>query len=714
MKAKNSRTMFVSVSIVVAIIFVPFGTALGDEPNEPPEEPPADKPSSFEEEVEVLADRPEFELERLDPEVLASGRAPNLAVALETIPGVSGVRRAQSAVEPVIRGLGWERVQTQVNGLPLHGACPARMDPPATVVAASSVRDVAVVKGLASVTLGPAGTGGRVMVSTDYDRGVGSGRETSPWARLAYDGARDGYHGGAGVAGGTERVDFSVGLETLDQNDYDSADGTTVPANQEEAGAYFSFGNYVTDAHRWSIGSVYQEGRRIDYPSLPMNTDSSETWIYNGQYGYRPTGDGGPLTEVRFRLGLANVDHLMSNRGKPNRPVVEAETDSNADTASTGVLARWLVSPRSAMRAGLDLTLLNRDALRGRHIVATGMVAYDHLWPDVSQDDLGVFAEYSIVPRSDWHLRFGLRYDAVSSEAAAADDPSLGGNTIRENYVRFYGEDAADTDRDEDLFSGNVVVSKDLSRLLTVQGGFGLSSRAAGVTERYFSFAPAPNGFVVGNPTLDAEQKWEISLGATIASEEISGAVSAYYYTFDDYILGTVLAEEDVNGDGALDLIRGFENADATVTGVEVAGVYRPTERLSIPASLVYVRAENEETGDPLPEIPALEGRLAGRFSFGGLHSGWVELGGRFVDKQDRVDESFGEDPTPGYSVFHLRGRLVLARYLAIEAGVENLLDKEYHEHLTREAAMPVGDLAAGDEIPQPGRSVVVGLSFEY
>ena len=40
------------------------------------------------------------------------------------------------------------------------------------------------------------------------------------------------------------------------------------------------------------------------------------------------------------------------------------------------------------MRAGLDLTLLDRDALRERQIVATSMVFYDHLWPDVSQDDL--------------------------------------------------------------------------------------------------------------------------------------------------------------------------------------------------------------------------------------------------------------------------------------------------------------------------------------
>ena len=57
---------------------------------------------------------------------------------------------------------------------------------------------------------------------------------------------------------------------------------------------------------------------------------------------------------------------------------------------------------------------------------------------------------------SDWQLRFGLRYDDVSSKAAAAK-----------------------TDRDESLFTGNAVL----------QFGLGYVSRAAGVTERYFAFA---------------------------------------------------------------------------------------------------------------------------------------------------------------------------------------------------------------------------------
>jgi outer membrane receptor protein involved in Fe transport len=51
---------------------------------------------------------------------------------------------------------------------------------------------------------------------------------------------------------------------------------------------------------------------------------------------------------------------------------------------------------------------------------------------------------------------------------------------------------------------------------------------------------------------------------------------------------------------------------------------------------------------------------------------------------------------------------------LRIEAGIENLLNRLYHEHLTREALMPVGDLAAGDEIPESGRWAYIQLRMTW
>ena len=663
------------------------------------------KDSDYREEVEVLAEEPDLEVEKIDLEVLDTGRAPNLALALESVAGVSGVRRSQNSFEPVIHGLGWERVQTQVNGMPMYGACPARMDPPAFIITASSAADVTVVKGLASVSLGPAGTGGRVDVSTDYDRGNGAGKMTDPWVRLSYNSANDGLQGGAGVKGGTDKIDYSVGAEVLDQSDYESADGQTIPAEQKETGAFFSFGHRPTETQRWSIGAIRQEGEDIAYPSLPMDTESSDTTILSADYRFqRKKNDGGGLSSLEVSLGASEANHLMNNRYRTNRPMMEAETDSVAKNYTVGFITRWLVASQSVVRAGIDVNSLERDALRTRYLTGPGTTFYDHIWPDVSQDDIGVYAEYSQVLRSKWKMRFGLRYDDVSSTAAAADDPAFGGGTIREAYVRFYGPEAAKTDRDESLFTGNAVFSKDLGSDVVLQFGLGYVSRAAGMTERYSAYGMSPLGLTVGNPTLDAEKKRELSIGATFGGAVWDGSVTAYYYSISDYILSIPLDTGP----------RGFENTDATLAGLDFSFRIKPSKRWSIPGTIYYVRGQDDTRDEPLPEIPPLEFALAGRWSFPGRVSGWLQLGGRYAAEADRIDPDFPEDETPSFTVWHLRGRFDVARYLGIEAGVENLLNEEYWEHLTREAASNVPGLIPGQNIPQPGRFLTLALVFDF
>jgi iron complex outermembrane receptor protein len=675
---------------------------------------PADeKESLFTEEVQVHEEPYGVEIETLDPEEVETGRIVNMGLALETLDGVAGVRRAQNMIEPVVRGLGWERVQTQVNGMPLYGACPGRMDPPAAGLSAF-VREATLVRGLSSVTLGPAGTGGRLLLETDADRGPDAGRELQPWIFLSGDGARDGYAGSAGLRGGTDRLDFSLGAEVLDHGDYQSANGTKVPGIQEEAGGFASLGYRSTKTQRWNVGAVSKDSDRVDYPSLPMDSLDHRSRLYNAGYAYVPVRGDRALSEITARAAVNYIDHTMGNQYKPNWPMMHAETRTEADAFSVGASARWNLSPGMALDGGADFNGIQRDALRERTIVANGMTAYDHLWPDVSQDDLGLFAEHHATLGSRWHLRTGVRYDRVSSDAAAADDPSLGGKTVRENYVRFYGPEAADTDRDEDLVTANFVATRQVTERLSVQAGIGQVERAAGMSERYFAFAPAPGGYVVGNPRLDAESKREISAGAVYRSESFDSSLSLYYYDFADYIYSTVLERRDLNGDGKDDPIRGFFNVPATLSGGEVSVLYRATPRISVPAGLAYVRAQSDETDEPLPEIPPLELRAAARLAFPGNHPSWIELGGSFVDRQDRIDESFGENETPGFSVWHLRGRYSPTDGVALQVGVENLFDKEYNLHLTREALLAVGDLMPGDEVPQPGRSVTASVRWDF
>jgi outer membrane receptor protein involved in Fe transport len=165
-----------------------------------------------------------------------------------------------------------------------------------------------------------------------------------------------------------------------------------------------------------------------------------------------------------------------------------------------------------------------------------------------------------------------------------------------------------------------------------------------------------------------------------------------------------------VNGDGIDDRVQSFRNVDAWLTGLEAEIELRPTHRLSLPARASFVRGWNDTDDRDLPEIPPLEGSAAARWRFETAAPAWLELESRFAMRQPFVDRAFPEDATPAWAILSLRGGVTLGRWARLRVGVENLLDAEYHEHLTREALLPVGELAAGDEVPAPGRGFFVSL----
>lgn len=650
--------------------------------------------------------------DRLSQRAIESGRFTNTGEALAELPGVSLVRRAAGATEPVIRGMGWERVATQVGALPLYGACPSRMDPPITYVKPHATDDVTVIKGLPSVTLGPGGTGGRIVINTDYERSPDDPETLDPWIRMSYDTAREGIAGEAGVAGGNRFLDFRAAAEALNFNDYETGGGVTVPANQDGYSGTVSLGIRPTEQSRWWNTLAYVREESVDYPSLPMNLDETDYW--NIGTGYRLERDGGFLAAVEASFGIQLIDHVMSNRGKPSRMMMENETPSESDAYGGKLNLDLRVTDSLTLAVGGDYYTLSRDALRTRFLVGTGQTFYDHIWPDADQSDLGGFAELSWWMTDRLNLRLGGRIDQVESEANGADDPGLQMRTVRENFIRFYGPEAADTDRDETLGSGNLLVEYAPADEWIVHLGGGVSTRAAGITERYFAFAPGPGGFLVGNPTLDAETKYEVSGGIKWEREGIALSVSGFHHWVRDYIYSTAVDRIDVNGDGNPDLIRGFFNTDARLYGGESTLILGPWKGWRFPLTLSYVRGKNTGDERDLPEIPPLEGTAAAIYESGGSTPWWAEFGGRFVDNQDKIDETFPEDETPGYGVFHLRFGVTVAETLKLQAGIENLFDKEYHEHLTRETFISVGDLMTGDEVGAPGRSVYVSARVDF
>ena len=77
----------------------------------------------------------------------------------------------------------------------------------------------------------------------------------------------------------------------------------------------------------------------------------------------------------------------------------------------------------------------------------------------------------------------------------------------------------------------------------------------------------------------------------------------------------------------------------------------------------------------------------------------------RVVDTQDRFAEALGEERTGGFTVYSIRDFWQVFDNVLLTAGVENLTDRGYQEHL---------DLRTGLGVYQPGINFYSGLRINY
>ena len=109
---------------------------------------------------------------------------------------------------------------------------------------------------------------------------------------------------------------------------------------------------------------------------------------------------------------------------------------------------------------------------------------------------------------------------------------------------------------------------------------------------------------------------------------------------------------------------------------------------------------------EPLPGIVPLESRVGVRLHDPDEQPRWaVELSALVVAARNRVASSLCEEPTPGFVIYNVRTYWQATDSLQLVAGLENLTNEQYREHL---------DLRTGLGVFQPGRSCYFGSELRY
>jgi iron complex outermembrane receptor protein len=216
--------------------------------------------------------------------------------------------------------------------------------------------------------------------------------------------------------------------------------------------------------------------------------------------------------------------------------------------------------------------------------------------------------------------------------------------------------------------------------------------------------------FEIGDPNLKPEKSTNVDLATRYASKRIKGEVAVFRNKISDYIfaqpLGTTSDPDNV------DLLPEFQmtQANAILTGGEISLEALATEWLVLNAAYDVVRGKNDQTDEDLPLIPADRFKAGVRFQTKQLGSlfdrSYIGGGARVYRKQDRVDPN--ETVTPGYTLWDVSAGTeikVAESHLNLDIGIENIGDKEYVDHLSRNKN--VGIL-------NPGRNIFVKASMPF
>ncbi len=367
--------------------------------------------------------------------------------------------------------------------------------------------------------------------------------------------------------------------------------------------------------------------------------------------------------------------------------------------------------------------------------------------PDSYSVNPGLFMEFEQTS-ADLVFTSGARFDYVNTDIVEdqAKLADIGLDAVPATYAEIVGTEQYDQDFQH--FSLFAALQHNVTEELTRTISIGYAERPPNLTELYAAqpfLMVLQNGLnnVTGDPTLRDEKLLQIDVAWNFESSPIKCGVRGFHAWAFDYITfeNTRVAYIPPNGDVGQVSLRYVNTSLATLAGGEAFAELAPESFLSPYAIVKYVdgrdRSRNGDfatsngsagnpsqkvagasrgafsgifgaDSEPLPGISPLEARLGLRLKNTGDEKLWtIELESRIVAAQERVATSLLETPTPGFTLWNIRGLFQMTENLTLATGIENFTNKLYREHLDFRNQ-------SGQSIYQPGFNFYVGARLDY
>jgi len=615
-------------------------------------------------------------------------------------PGLSTVKDGVWATDISIRGLSRQNVVTLVDGSRIETA--SNLAAALSLIDLNDVDKIEIIKGGVSSLYGTGATGGVISITSKpvgySDRLSLSGSLTS-----GFNTVNKGSFGNLNLnlSGPNWYTKFSGSMRY--------AKNTTTPIGElpnsqfKDNSISTSAGFRPTTDHELKFQYQKFSGSDIGLPggkSFPNSATAKYSGIsrelFNGEYEISHFSNSLNKTLIKyFAQKISRSVELKPNTSTTSTP------SANHFTAGGLIQTNWSLSDLNHLIAGIDIWQRTYSGIRETKVITgnSTKITGDLPVPNSSYGSMGFFAQDEHRLFNDrLNVSLGGRIDQIHIENDAAKNPSyiITNGVLNSNPPANPQSSFPAGKSDEISWSTNLSLLYNISHESDMTLNFARSFRAPVLEER-FQYINLGGDIFLGNPGLKSENGYLFDLGYRLWNQNISVRANLFLNLFNDLV---------VDAPVVIDSLYRKENiGKAQIYGFDIQAEYNFFDDMVLFTTASYVRGEDKTGNTNLPLIAPLNGRIGLRYK--NLSFGYIDVDAHFFTKQDKIAK--GEKETPGYATLnlYLSSVPVYLQYmnLRVFAGIENILNKEYRNHLSTNR---------GTILVEPGRNIFFKINLMF
>jgi vitamin B12 transporter len=549
--------------------------------------------------------------------------------ALSTVPGLDIVQLGGTgkAASVFMRGTNSEHALVMVDGIEVNDPVSPGRSFDFAHLTVDSIKQIEIVRGPQSTLYGSDAIGGVIHIITK--KGMGKPKFYLTTEGGSYKTFRE----SAGVSGGSEKVNYTVGISRQDTNGY-SASGEQY-GNTEKDG----YGNTSANAR---LGLTPNENLEINLTARYIDA-KSDLDNFEGEFGDDPN-----YTSDSKQLLLGAQGNLSLFQGKWEQKFgfyynhikrdYQNEVDEfNPSDSSQGLYKGTIFKADWQHNLYLGQTNTLTMGIEYEKETAESTYSWQSAWgpgksdfPEKSSNTIGLYAQDNLKLGERFFVNIGFRYD---------------------NHNQF-----------GDAFTYRIAPVFRLSNSTLIKATYGTGFKAPSLYQLY---APATDWGPIGNESLSPEKSkgWDLGIEQDLFNRNLVLMVTYFHNSIEDLIL--------------YDWMFGNANvSEAETSGLEFQALIQPFRNFSLQGNYTYTKTEDKDTGEQLLRRPKHKAGFNMNYNF--LEKANLNLGIIYVGKRADIFPYPTRIETDAYTLVNVSLSYQVSRIVSIFCRIDNIFDEEY------------------------------------